>query len=93
MQVGRCFVHMKIGAEYSQRRISSLEVLHIFIKNLCRKLSILRLCSHVVLISDLQNNLMEWLLLLTETDFLIVIVNPTVTSGLLLIVLGECFIK
>ena len=36
---------------------------------------------------------MEWLLLFAGTDFLIIIVNPAVTSGLLLIVLGERFIK
>ena len=36
---------------------------------------------------------MEWFFLLAGTDFLIIIVNPAVTSGLLLIVPGECFIK
>ena len=93
MQVGRCFVHMKIGTEHPQRRISPLKVLHIFIQHLYRKLSVLRFRSHVVLIPDLQDNLMEWFFLLAGTDFLIIIINPAVTSSLLLIVPGECFIK
>ena len=36
---------------------------------------------------------MKWLLLFAGTDFLIIIVNPAVTSGLLLIIPGERFIK
>ena len=36
---------------------------------------------------------MEWLLLFAGTDFLIIIINPAVTSGLLFIVPGKCFIK
>ena len=93
MQVGRCFVHVEIGAEHPQHRIAPLKVLHIFIQHLCGKLSVLRFRSHVVLIPDLQDNLVEWLFLLAGTDFLIIIVNPAVTSGLLLIVPGERFIK
>ena len=84
---------MEIGREHPQGRIALLEVLHIFIKYLCSKLSFLCLCSHIVFIPDLQNNLMERLLLFAGTDFLIIIINPAVTSGLLFIVSGECFIK
>ena len=36
---------------------------------------------------------MEWFFLLAGTDFPIIIINPAVTSSLLLIVPGECFIK
>ena len=44
MQVGRCFIHVKIGSKYSQSGIALPETLHIFIKHLCRKLSILCFC-------------------------------------------------
>ena len=70
-----------------------MEILHIFIKYFCRKLSVLCLCPHIVLVAYLQNNLMEWLLLFAGTDFFIIIINLAVISGLLLIVPGECFIK
>ena len=88
-----CPAHVEIGREHSQCGIAPLKVLHIFIKYFRRKLSVLCLCPHIVLVAYLQNNLMEWLLLFPGTDFLIIIINYAVTSGLLLVVPGECFIK
>ena len=52
-----------------------------------------RSLPHIVLVAYLQNNLMEWLLMFAGTDFLIVIINYAVTSGLLFIVPGKRFIK
>ena len=54
---------------YSPGQIALLEVLYIFIKYFCRKLSVLCLCSHIVFITDLQNNLMERLFLLFANIF------------------------
>jgi len=45
------FVHVEISRENSQCRIALLEVLHIFIKYFCRKLSVLCLCSHASVFS------------------------------------------
>ena len=93
MQVGRCFVHVKIGSKYSQSEIALPETLHIFIKYLCRKLSVLCFCPHIVLIAYLHNDFMEWFFLLSTQYFIVIIINPAVTSGLFLIVPGKCFIK
>ena len=84
---------MKICGEHPQRRIPLPETLHIFVQHLCRKLSILCFCSHVVFISDLQNNFMEWFFLFARQNFFIIILYLPVTSGLLLIIPGKCFIK
>ena len=85
----RGFVHVEIGREHPQCGIAPLKALHIFIKYFRRKLSVLCFCPHIVFVAYLQNNLMEWLLLFAGTDFLIIIINYAVTSGLLLIVPGK----
>ena len=84
---------MQICREYPQCRISLLKILHILIKYLCSKLSILGFCSHIILIPDLQNDLMECFLLLTSANFFIVIINITILSALLFVIPGKGFIK
>ena len=57
MQMRRSLVHVQVRREHFHVRIPLLKILHILIQHLSSKLSILRNRCHVVLVSNLQNDL------------------------------------
>lgn len=73
MKMRRCFVHMKMRREHPECRVSLLKIFHIIIQCLCRKLSFLCLCSHIVFISDLQNDFVKWLFLFTGCNLFLIV--------------------
>ena len=78
----RCLVHVQVSRENSECGIPLLEMLKILVQNLFGKLAVFGHSAHVVFITNLQNQFMEQFLLLTRPDFLIIIFNPSVVSGL-----------
>ena len=79
--------------KHSQCGIAPLKIPHIFIKYFCRKLAVLTLCAHVVLVSHLQDDFMERLFLFAGTYLFIVILNLAVCPGLPVIVPLEGLVK
>ena len=75
MQMWSRFILMQITAKYSQCRIPLLKILNIFIQNLHCKFTIGCSSSHIFTISNLKDDFMEQLFLLTLPDLLIIICN------------------
>ena len=90
----RCFlIHVQMCREYMKIRIPALEVCHEIRKNLLCQLPLLTSHIHIILITYLENHFMEQLFLLPLPDFLIIVINLSVTPFLLRIVSYLSFVK
>ena len=86
MQMRCCLVHVQVCGEHFQVRVTLLESPIVFIENPLGELCVFACGGHVILISDLHNDLMEELLLLAGFDVPIVVCYLSVTSFLFRIV-------
>ena len=86
MQVRCCLIHMEMSGEHTQSRIPFLKTFHIFIQYPCRDLPFGCFCSHIILIPDLQDNLMEWFFLLSRADLFVIISNLPIFPCLLCVI-------
>ena len=77
---------MEMRREHPEVGVALLKALIVFIQHGSCQLCILAGGAHIVLISDLQDNLVKWLLLISGTDFLVVVGDTPVTAGLLFVV-------
>ena len=93
VQMGRGLVHMEVRREHPQIWIPCLKALIIFVQNLPCQLCILAGGAHIVLISNLQDDLVKGLLLIAGTDFFIVVWNAPVCTGLLLVIPFQSLIE
>ena len=84
---------MQVRREHPKIGIALLKTLIVFIQYGLCQLGILAGGAHIVLIADLQDNLVKWLLLISGTDFLVVVGDTPVAAGLLLIVAFQSFIE
>ena len=84
---------MEMRREHPEVGVALLKALIVFIQHGSCQLCILAGGAHIVLISDLQDNLVEGLLLIARADFLVVVWNTPVCTGLLLVVAFQGFIK
>ena len=91
--MGRSLIHMQVRRKYPEVRISLLKALIVFIQYGSCQLCILAGGAHIVLISDLQDNLVEGFFLIAGTDFFVIVWDPPVCTGLLLIVAFQSFIE
>lgn len=93
VQMGRGLVHMEVRREHPQIGIPCLKALIIFVQYLPRQFCVFAGSAHVLLVSDLQDDLVKGLLLIAGANLLVVVRNATVTSGLLLVVPFQSFIE
>ena len=84
---------MQVRREHPKVGISLLKTSIVFIQHSPCQICILAGGAHIVLISDLQDDLVKRLLLVAGANFLIVVWNAPVCTGLLLIVAFQSFIK
>ena len=82
-----------MSREHPKLGVALLKAPHILVQHRRRKLAVLAVGAHVVLIAHLQNDFMERLLLLAGTYLLIVVLNPAVCPGLLVVVPLEGLVK
>ena len=100
--VGRASVKMMGSPALARRakhassrlgRISLLETFHEVIQYLFSQLPVLTDGGHIVLIANLEDNLIKWLLLLALPDLFIIVINAAVFPCLLGIVLFQSISK
>ena len=84
MKMWRSLVHMQVSGKDSQIWIPFLKIVIIFIKNFLSKLSILGFGIHIIRITDLQNDFVKGFFLFGISYLLIIIINPTIRSCLLI---------
>lgn len=89
----RGLVHMQVRREHPEVGIALLKASIVFIQHSSCQLRILAGGAHILLISNLQDDLVEGLLLIAGANFLIVVWNAPVCTGLFLIVAFQSFIK
>ena len=93
VQMRRCLVHMEMCREHPEVWIALLKASIVFIQHSSCQLRILAGGAHIFLVSDLQDDLVKGLLLIARADFLVVVWNTPVCTGLLLVVAFQGFIK
>ena len=86
VDMGCSLVHMEVRRKHPEIGIALLKSLIILVQYLPCQFRILARGAHIVLISDLQDDLVERLLLIARADFLVVVWNTPVCTGLLLVV-------
>ena len=84
---------MQVRREHPEVGIALLKAPIVLVQYRPSQLCILAGGAHIVLISDLQDNLVERLLLIAGTDFFIVVWNAPVCTGLLLVVPFQSLIE
>jgi hypothetical protein len=75
-----------VSGKDSKIRVPLLKVFHILIQSANSNLAILCQDAGIILISDLDNDFVEWLFLLARADFSVIVGNAAVASFLLSIV-------
>ena len=93
VQMRRCLVHMEMCREHPEVWIALLKASIVFIQYSSCQLRILAGGAHILLVSNLQDDLVKGLLLIAGANLLVVVRNATVTSGLLLVVPFQSFIE
>ena len=93
VDVWRGLVHMEVCREYPEVWIALLKALIIFVQYLPRQFCVFAGSAHILLVSDLQDDLVERLLLISRANLLIVVRNAPVCTGLLLVVPFQSLIK
>ena len=73
VQMRRCLVHMEMCREHPEVWIALLKASIVFIQHSSCQLRILAGGAHILLVSDLQDDLVKRFLLIAGTDFLIVV--------------------
>lgn len=91
--MGCGLVHVEVGGEHPELGVALLETSHVLVQHRRRKLAVLALGAHVVLIAHLQDDFMERLFLLAGTYLFIVVLDFAVCPGLLVIVPLEGLVK
>ena len=91
--MGCGLVHVEVGGEHSKLGIALPKAHHVLVQHRRRKLAVLALGAHIVLIAHLQDDFMERLFLLAGTYLFIVVLNLAVCPGLLVIVPLEGLVK
>ena len=89
----RGLVHMQVRREHPKIGIALLKTLIILVQYPPSQFRILVGGTHILLVSDLQDDLVKRLFLIAGTDFLVVVRNAPVASGLFLVVSLQSFIK
>ena len=84
---------MEMCREHPEVGIALLKALIIFVQYLPSQFLILAGGAHILFVPDLQDDLVERLLLIAGADFLIVVRNTPVCTGLLLVVAFQSFIE
>ena len=84
--MGRGLVHVEVGGEHPEPGIALLEASHVLVQHRRRKLAVLALGAHIVLVAHLQDDFMERLFLLAGTYLFIVVLDFAVCPGLLVVV-------
>ena len=93
VQMGRGFVHVEERSEHPQCRVPLLEPLHILVQQLFCQCAILGQDTHIILIANLDDQLMEELFLFACPQVLIVIGDTAILAFLLGIVTVHCLVK
>lgn len=91
--MGRGLVHMEVRREHPKIGIALLKTLIILVQYGSCQLRILAGGAHIFFISDLQDDLVKGLLLIAGANFLVVVRNAPVASGLFLVVSLQSLIE
>ena len=86
VDMGCSFVHMEMRRKHPEVGIALLKASIVFIQHSSCQLRILAGGAHILLVSNLQDDLVKRFLLIAGTDFLVVVGDTPVTAGLLLVV-------
>ena len=93
VQMRCCLVHMEMCREHPEVWIALLKASIVFIQHSSCQLRILAGGAHILLVSNLQDDLVKGLLLIAGANFLVVVRNAPVCTGLLLVVAFQGFIE
>lgn len=93
VQMRRCLVHMEMCREHPEVWVALLKAPIVLVQYRPSRLCILAGSAHILLVSDLQDDLVERLLLISRANLLVVVRNAPVCTGLLLVVPFQSIIE
>ena len=93
VQMGRCFVHVKMSRVHTELRIAFQKTAVKLVQDGLGKLCVLSGGSHIVFVAHLENYFIESFFLLTVTDFFVVVSDAAVFAFLLCVKFCESCIE
>ena len=84
---------MEMCREHPEVWIALLKASIVFIQHSSCQFRILAGGAHIFLVSDLQDDLVEWLLLIAGANFLVIVWDSPVCTGLLFVVAFQSLIE